>query len=59
MARGIEVRPFRDATGAAVYRVSVSVGGGLAVVRDFRSKEDAERFAQSERGRSVGGPKRA
>jgi hypothetical protein len=59
MTWGVEVRPFRDVNGAAVYRVTVSVGGGVSVVRDFKSKEDAERFAGSERQRLVGGPKRA
>jgi hypothetical protein len=59
MSCGVEVRPFKDANGGAVYRVTVSVGGSMSVVRDFKSKEDAERFAGSGRKRLAGGPKRA
>ena len=51
MPRAVEIRPTRDARGGDVYRVTVSVGGGLAVVRDFKSKEDAERFASTTNGR--------
>ena len=59
MRWGVEIRATQDDHGVAVYRVTVSVGGGLSVVRDFKSKEDAERFASTERQRSGGGPKRA
>jgi hypothetical protein len=59
MPWGVEIRPSQDDHGVAVYRVTVSVGGGLSVVRDFKSKEDAERFASSERQGLAGGPKRA
>ncbi len=59
MPWGVEIRPRQDDNGVTVYRVTVSVGGGLSVVRDFKSKEDAEQFASSERQSLAGGPKRA
>ncbi len=58
MPWGVEIRPTQDHHGVTVYRVTVSVGGDMSVVREFRSKEDAERFVSSERQRLVGGPKR-
>jgi hypothetical protein len=58
MPRGVEIRPMQDDHGVTVYRVTVRVGGDLSVVRDFRSKEDAERFVSSERQRLDEGPKR-
>lgn len=59
MPLGVEIRPMQDDRGDAVYRVTVSVGAAMSVVRDFKSKEDAERFASGERIRLAGGPKRA
>jgi hypothetical protein len=59
MPWGLEIKPTQDDHGVTVYRVTVSVGGGLSVVREFKSKEDAEQFASSERQRLAGGPKRA
>jgi hypothetical protein len=59
MPLGVEIRPIIDERGEPVYRVTVSVGGAMSVVRDFKSKEDAERFVSAERTRLGKGPKHA
>ena len=59
MRSGVEIRQMQDERGDVVYRVTVGVGAAMSVVRDFKSKEDAERFASGERIRFAGGPKRA
>ena len=59
MPWGVEMRPMQDDHGEAVYRVTVRVGAAMSVVRDFKSKEDAERFASGDRIGLRGAPKRA
>ena len=59
MPWGVEIRPAQDDRGEVVYRVTVSVSAAMSVVRDFKSREDAERFTSGERIRLAGGPKRA
>ena len=54
MPWGVEIRPMKDGRGE-VYRLTVNVGAAMSVVRDFKSKGDAERFASGERIRV--GPK--
>jgi hypothetical protein len=57
MPEAVEIQVLQDSKGVSVYRVAVGVGRGLSVVRDFKSKKDAERFAG--RRRSNEGPKHA
>jgi len=56
MPSAVKIQVLKDATGARVYRVAIGVGGSLSVVRDFKSKEEAERFVYR---RSAKGQKRA
>jgi hypothetical protein len=46
-----EITPGKDVTGANAYSVGVTIDGHETVVTFFRSKEDAEAFAQIERAR--------
>jgi hypothetical protein len=44
--------------GGAVFRVAAGVGGNLSVVRDFKTREEAERFARPKGKGSATGQKR-
>jgi hypothetical protein len=48
MSFSIEIAPRKDATGAIVHAVIVTIDDHETVLT-FESKEDAERFAQVER----------
>jgi hypothetical protein len=50
MAFKIEMAPRNDATGATGYAVIVTIDDHETVL-SFESKEDAERFAETERAR--------
>ena len=46
MPEALPVTVIPTAGGGTVYRVSAGVGGNFSVVRDFKTREDAERFAR-------------
>ena len=46
MPEAAQIRVLQKADGASVYRVIVGVGGSVAIIRDFKSNADAERFVQ-------------
>jgi hypothetical protein len=48
MPEAVEIQVLQNPRGDSVYRVAVGVGG-FSVVRDFKSKKDAERFAGRKR----------
>jgi hypothetical protein len=50
MSFRIEIIPQKDAAGAIVHTVIVTIDDHRTVLT-FQSKEDAERFAQTERAR--------
>jgi hypothetical protein len=49
MSSPAKIQVLKDAAGAPVYRVALGVGGSVSVVRDFKSKEDAEQFVAPDR----------
>lgn len=44
-----QIHVLKDAEGVSAYRFAVGVGGGLSVVRDFKSEEESQRFAGTDR----------
>jgi hypothetical protein len=50
MSFSIKITPQKDATGAMVHTVVVTIDDHETVLT-FHSKEDAERFAETERAR--------
>jgi hypothetical protein len=49
MPEAVEIQVLQNPRGDSVYRVAVGVGGDFSVVRDFKSKKAAERFAGRKR----------
>jgi hypothetical protein len=45
MPLDVKIQILKDNAGTPVYRVASSVGRNMSVVRDFKSREEAERFA--------------
>jgi hypothetical protein len=58
MSFSIEIAPRKDATGAIVHAVIVTIDDHETVLT-FESKEDAQRFAQVERARLMENGKNA
>ena len=53
MPEALRIQVLQNADGASVYRVTAGVGGNLSIIRDFKTKEDAERFARPQYKGSV------
>jgi Protein of unknown function (DUF3110) len=58
MSFNIEVTPRNDATRATVYAVTVTIDDHETVL-SFESREDAERFAETERARLMADEQKA
>jgi len=58
MSFNIEVAPRNDATHATVYAVTVTIDDHETVL-SFESREDAERFAETERARLMADEQKA
>jgi hypothetical protein len=58
MSFSIEIAPRKDATGAIVHALIVTIDDHETVLT-FESKEDAQRFAQVERARLMENGKNA
>jgi hypothetical protein len=54
MPFNIEIAPGKDAKGAPVHTVTVTIDDHETVLTFFESKEDAEQFAEVERARLMG-----